>query len=208
MMLLLKDIDEFSSGGENVNNLLIGFQQMVVNSSKRMNLVSRSNVENLVNSLTQESLIPLQWEACVLMNPIIDIGTGAGFPGIPLKLVRQELELTLVDSNRRKCAFMKSTIREMGLENVSVVNARAEDIVKEEDNRGKFSTLISRGVRDTGQMLKWADYLLSDGGEVILWKGSGFDSEMVKYDIKGWDSPDILRLPSGLKLVRFMKKRK
>ncbi|MBT3232911.1 MAG: 16S rRNA (guanine(527)-N(7))-methyltransferase RsmG [Calditrichaeota bacterium] len=207
-MLIIKDLAKFTNGAENVNNLLISYQQRVVNSSKRMNLVSRSNVENLVTSLTEESLIPLQWKACILRSPIIDIGTGAGFPGIPLKLVRPELELTLVDSNRRKCAFMKSTIGDMGIENVSVVNARAEDIVREDDNRGRFSTLISRGVRDTGQMLEWADYLLSDEGEVILWKGSGFDSEIEKIDLQGWVLPDILRLPSGLKLVRFMKKRK
>jgi len=207
-MLNIKDKAKFEIGGENVNNLLISFQQRVVNSSKRMNLVSRSNVENLVTSLTEESLIPLQWEVCNLKNPLIDIGTGAGFPGIPLKLVRQNIELALVDSNRRKCAFMKTTIREMGLENVYVINARAEDIVMEETNRGKFNTLISRGVKDTGQMLEWADYLLSDGGEVILWKGSGFDSEMEKIDIKEWVLPDILTLPSGLKLVRFLKKRK
>ncbi len=191
---------------ENVNNLLISFRERVVNISKKMNLVSRKDVENLAKNLTEESLLPLEWNVCNLRSRVIDIGTGAGFPGIPLKLVRPDLEIVLVDSNRRKCAFLKTTIREMELYGISVINDRVESLVINEQNRNRFNTLLSRGVKNTSQMLHWADYLLSDGGEVILWKGSGFDSEIRKINLKKWAIPDTLRLPSGLVLVRFFKK--
>lgn len=192
--------------GEIVNNLLISFQQRVVNSSKRMNLVSRNNVENLVQKLTDDSLVPLQWDVCKFKNPVIDIGTGAGFPGIPLKLVMPELELILVDSNRRKCAFLKTAIREMGLTGISVLNDRAENLVEGESNRGQYGTLISRGVGNLGQMLDWADFLLAEEGEIILWKGSGFDAEFKSLELKGWSVPAVFQISSGLILVRFLKK--
>ena len=75
---------------------------------------------------------------------VIDVGSGAGFPGIPLKILREDINLVLLDSLTKRVNFMKSIVEQLGLDNVKVVHARAEDYAQRE--REKFDCAISRAV--------------------------------------------------------------
>jgi 16S rRNA (guanine527-N7)-methyltransferase len=103
---------------------------------------------------------------------ILEIGSGAGFPGIPLKIVSPSIEITLLDSSQKKIYFLKDVIRKLGLERISAVCARAES----EDNgveRNYYDFVISRAVGSVAKLVEISKPYLVDGGEIILMRGKG-----------------------------------
>lgn len=187
----------------NVNNLRQRYLEMVVRFSKRMNLVSRRNVDNIVERLYAESLLPLRWKACRLESPVIDFGTGAGFPGIPLKLENRQLKVDLVEANYKKCLFLEMVIRELQIDNIKVLNQRIENLASDETFRADYATVVSRGVGGLEMLSKAAARLLKPGGEFILWKGLRLKDELPDVDLSGWSEPGFWRQPSGLTLLRL-----
>ena len=96
---------------------------------------------------------------------IADLGSGAGLPGLPLKIVRQDLEVTLIESRRRRAMFLTSAIRTMGLPGCRVVEGRAED--RADDIGGRFDAVVMRCAGDVDVMIPSASWLLSASGVVI-----------------------------------------
>lgn len=115
---------------------------------------------------------------------IIDVGTGAGFPGVPLKILRPDIKVTLLDSLQKRVNFLNQLIDKLQLKEIKAVHARAEDYVKEE--REKFDVALSRAV---AQIPTLSEYLLpyvKIGGKAIMYKGLNIDEEleMGRYAIK------------------------
>jgi len=189
----------------NVDKLLKIYRNAVSNANKKLNLVSRHSVENSINRLIEESLIPLDWNRCLLSSPLIDIGSGAGIPGIPLRIAKPDLKVTLLEANRRKTLFIKSIIETLELQNSEALNERAENICQYAHYQAYFGTIVSRAVCSLSKLMEWGNVLLRPGGELIVWKGSSVNSELERIELTGWKSPDLLKKPNGLTLVRFEK---
>ena len=187
----------------NVDNLLELYREIVAGDSKKLNLVSRRDVKNLLEKLVDESLLPLEWSDCRLASPVIDIGSGAGLPGIPLKIARPDLRIVLLEANRRKSLFLRKAVATLALEDIEVICRRAERIADDPMFKGQFNSLVSRGTAPLKTLLEWGRSLLGKGGELVAWKGSGVDGELARLDITGWSEPALLRTPTGLTLVRF-----
>ncbi len=113
----------------------------------------------------------------ILKGRLADVGSGAGFPGVPLKMLRPELYLTLIEANLKKCAFLSETIRSLDLDHVTVVRGRMEDYATGHE---KFDYITARAVGQTGDLLRFADASLKTHGKVILWIGenSGLEDRM------------------------------
>lgn len=188
-----------------VDNLLAIYRDKVAKASKILNLVSRQDVKNLLDRLIDESLQLLSWDICRLVSPLIDIGTGAGIPGIPLRIKKPGLAVVLLESNRRKSLFLRKTIDELKLDDVKVVCNRAENIICDSAFTGRFNTLVSRAAAPMSSLLLWGERLLRPGGELIAWKGSSLDSELKKADLTGWDEVKIWEHASTVTLVRTVK---
>ncbi|MDP8238500.1 MAG: 16S rRNA (guanine(527)-N(7))-methyltransferase RsmG [Candidatus Hatepunaea meridiana] len=190
----------------NVDNSLEIYRNAVANANKKLNLVSRYSVENSLNRLIKESLIPLDWNRCLLSSPLIDIGSGAGIPGIPLRVAKPDLKITLLEANRRKVLFIKSIIETLKLQNSEALNERAENICQYAQYQAYFGTIVSRAVCSLSKLMEWGNVLLRPGGELIVWKGSSVNSELEGIDLTGWKDPELLKKPNGLTLVRFEKR--
>lgn len=106
---------------------------------------------------------------------VIDIGTGAGFPGVPLALSRPDLSLTLLDAQKKRVRFLQNAIQTVPFEAISV-HGRAEDFAKEA--RETFDVAVSRAVASLPVLLEWALPLVRVGGHCILWKGPGVEAEI------------------------------
>jgi 16S rRNA (guanine527-N7)-methyltransferase len=186
---------------QNVDNLLRRYRELVLRANNKLNLVSRRDVDKLTYRLIQESLLPLEWQSCRIESPLLDIGTGAGFPGLPLKIALPHLHVTLLDSNRGKTLFLRKTLETLSLSNVTVECLRAETFASDVQNNSQYRTIVSRGVGHLSELLNWGRSLLATGGNLIVWRASGSMDELSSVDQTGFNPPQIWQPSEGLTLV-------
>lgn len=123
---------------------------------------------HILNSIALESLIP---EGC----RVADVGSGAGLPGIPLAILRPDLEMTLIEPMLRRSNFLTEALDELGLDDrVTVVRGRAEDADLHVD------VVVSRAVAKLATLINWTADLIVDSGSLLALKGQSADDEVVK----------------------------
>lgn len=105
-------------------------------------------------------------------SSVIEIGSGGGFPSIPLKIFRDDLSFTLVESTGKKCLFLKEAVKELKLENVQVINSRAEDLAKDNKYREKFDHVTARAVARLNSLCEYCIPFIKKGGTFIALKGN------------------------------------
>lgn len=113
---------------------------------------------------------------------VIDIGTGAGFPGIPLKIMFPELHITLADSLNKRIKFLNEVILQLGLENVSAIHARAEDLAREQEHRERYDICVSRAVANLASLSEYCIPFVKMGGKFISYKSGEIKNEVEKAE--------------------------
>lgn len=111
---------------------------------------------------------------------VIDIGTGAGFPGLPVKIVFPRLKMILVDSQRKRTFFLTVLLRKLAFNDVEVFNARGEELANDEAFRGKFNVVLMRELDKLPVNVEIGLPFLKKGGSLVLWKGKGDIAEVEK----------------------------
>ena len=127
---------------------------------------------------------------------LADVGSGGGFPGLPLKILRPDLQVFLVESNVKKATFLAEVVRELELTNASVVVSRYEELGEE---LAPLDVVCSRAVGEFAPFLEWARSERVAAGQAILWIG-GRDLEEVRR-ISGWDWREPITVPHSLRRV-------
>lgn len=164
--------------------------------------------KHFVDSLVPSPFIPVS-------SRVLDIGSGGGFPGIPLKIIRPDLQVRLIDASRKKTSFLKHIIRTLGLEGIEASHLRTEKLAKEIEGKGILhDVVVSRAVSKIGMLLDQAIPLVSKNGVIIAMKGVPIDPELKSATAKIKDEALALHtkdyhLPRcGIKrcLVVFSKK--
>lgn len=123
---------------------------------------------HILNSIALESLIPEGWR-------VADVGSGAGLPGIPLAILRPDLEMTLIEPMLRRSNFLTEALDELGLDDrVTVVRGRAEDADLHVD------VVVSRAVAKLATLINWTADLIVESGSLLALKGQSADDEVVK----------------------------
>lgn len=132
--------------------------------NRRINLTAIRDLDEMVGGHILDSLAVRP----MLRGPaIIDIGTGAGFPGLPLAIVEPAMAFVLLDSNGKKISFVRHIIGELGLENVEAVKARAEDYAPGK----RFDTVIARALATVPRLVELAAHLVGEDGQLLALKG-------------------------------------
>ncbi|MDD7352634.1 MAG: 16S rRNA (guanine(527)-N(7))-methyltransferase RsmG [Peptoniphilaceae bacterium] len=130
---------------------------------------------------------------------IIDIGTGAGFPGIPLKLYNEQLDITLLDSLRKRIDFLNGVIKELNLKKIKAIHARAEEIARTEEYREQFDIAVSRAVANLATLTEYAMGFVKVGGYFISQKGPEYKEELEKakraIELMGGIVEDVIHTP-------------
>jgi len=117
---------------------------------------------------------------------LADVGTGAGFPGLPLKLLLPSIDLLLIESNAKKASFLSECIRELNLTGVEVHRGRFEDIKAEES---RFDFVTSRALGGYSNLVTWSQRQLNAGGALVLWLGERDAMEIRKSSDFIWRDP-------------------
>ena len=109
---------------------------------------------------------------------IVDVGTGAGFPGIPIKIYREDVKIVLVDSLNKRINFLNEVIKELELNNIETVHARAEEFGQNKKYREKFDVSTSRAVANMSILSEYLIPCIKQGGKCIAMKGSDIEEEV------------------------------
>ncbi len=110
---------------------------------------------------------------------MIDVGSGGGFPALPLKIMKEDLSLTLLEATGKKSEFLKTVVKELGLENVSVINDRAETLAKDEKFRESFDICSARAVARLNTLCEYCMPFVKKGGVFIAYKGDA-EQELIE----------------------------
>ena len=159
---------------------LEGYLHRVLEQNKRMNLTAFKEVDTawqrlIVDSLTAAPGMP---EPGPEVGPIADIGTGGGFPGVPLAIVRPDLQFNLVETTTKKAEFVNAAAEAVGAANVTVINERAEVVGRHPEFRAVHEVVVSRAVGAIAVVLEWSMPLARVGGRCLLMKGPRAEAEL------------------------------
>jgi 16S rRNA (guanine527-N7)-methyltransferase len=132
------------------------------------NLSAIRDEEGIILKHFIDSLFALR--AVDLEGHILDIGSGGGFPGIPLKILKPRLEMTLLDSVGKKVKAMNYFVQELGLKDITALQERAEVLAQHRDHKGKYDFVVSRATAYMSDILPWSVPFLKRNGKIILYK--------------------------------------
>lgn len=159
---------------------LYKFYEILVEKNKFMNLTSITEIreftyKHYIDSIALEKIIK---DLDKKIYNIADMGTGAGFPGIPLAIVFPNLNLTLIDSLNKRIKFIKEACETLEIKNVNAIHARAEDIARNKEYRENFDICVSRAVANLSSLSEYCLPLVKIGGSFISYKSKGYDIEV------------------------------
>ena len=146
------------------------FKDLLIETNKYMNLTSIIEdkeiiLKHFIDSLTINKYIDKE-------KSLIDVGTGAGFPGIPIKIVREDVNVTLLDSLNKRVKFLNEVISKLDLKNINTIHGRAEDIAHINNYREKFDYVTARAVANLATLSELCIPFLKTGGSFICMKAN------------------------------------
>jgi len=154
------------------------YHSEILKSNGRIKLVSKGDESKILPRHFVESAALAKLSLLDGSRNLLDLGTGAGFPGLPLKLVSPELSMTLLDSKRLKTIFLKRLIQKLKLANVSVICERAEEASLKVENAHVFDLILVRAVAQLHRIYELALPFLRPKGKLLAVKGSGLEDEL------------------------------
>lgn len=160
---------------------LIEFYEMLVEKNKVMNLTGITEFNEVVIKHFLDSLAIVKSVNKDKFNEqidIIDVGTGAGFPGIPLKIVFPEINIVLLDSLNKRLVFLNEVIDKLGLHNISTIHGRSEDLAKKPEFREKFDLCVSRAVANMSTLCEFCIPFVKVGGCFVSYKAGDSSEEI------------------------------
>lgn len=158
---------------------LLAYKVFLQEYNKKVNLTSIIEDEDIIVKHFLDSLTVLAEIEAKKPAKVIDIGTGAGFPGLVLKIAQENLDLTLVDSTGKKVRFLEELTERLELISVTCIHARAEELLRQRTEfQGNFDYAVSRAVARLSKLVEYCLPYVKPGGEFIAMKGRNYSEEV------------------------------
>ena len=159
-------------------NQYVTYYEMVVEKNKVMNLTGITEFDEFIDKHDIDSLSIVNAVDIHQVQSAIDVGTGAGFPGIPLKIAFPHLKVVLLDSLNKRIKFLDAVIEELGLENISTIHGRAEDFAKKKEYREQFDLCVSRAVANLSTLSEYCLPFVAVNGSFVSYKSGDSEEEI------------------------------
>ena len=154
------------------------FSSLLVEWNQKMNLTAITDPDGISIKHFLDSTIPILKVNIPLNSKVIDVGTGAGFPGIPIKILREDLDFTFLDSLNKRINFLKTVSEALSFEKAEFIHARAEEAGKKNEYREKFDFAVSRAVAPLKILCEYCIPFLKEGGIFIAFKSFDIEDEL------------------------------
>lgn len=158
------------------------YYELLTEWNKVMNLTGITQRDEVDTKHFADSLTIVRIKNMDEVDSLIDVGTGAGFPGIPIKILFPHIDVVLLDSLNKRIRFLNEVIDQLGLSSVRTIHGRAEDYAKKSDYREKFDLCVSRAVANLSTLSEYCLPFVKIGGSFVSYKGSDADLEIEKSE--------------------------
>lgn len=171
----------FANNNISINDLQINnfekFYNLLIETNKTHNLTAITDKEEVITKHFLDSILPIN--IIPDESKIIDIGCGAGFPSIPLKIMNSSLNIFAIDSVGKKVDFVESTVKNLEIsENFTAIHTRIEDLAKNKEYRETFDFVVSRAVAPLSVILEYSAPFLKNNGYILSYKGTNYAEEL------------------------------
>ena len=156
------------------------YYELLVEWNKVMNLTGITEFDEVMQKHFVDSVAAAEYVEMEKINSLIDVGTGAGFPGIPLKIVYPHLQVTLLDSLNKRIKFLDEVVDNLGLIGIETVHGRAEDAAKKAEYREQFDLSVSRAVANLASLTEYCLPFVKVGGKFVSYKSVSVDEEIAQ----------------------------
>ena len=156
----------------------VNYFDLLVDWNSRMNLTSITEFDQVLKKHFVDSISLLSYESISSSSKIIDVGTGAGFPGIPLKILLPDTEIVLMDSLNKRITFLNEVISNLNLKNICAIHSRAEDLSRNNNHREAYDYCVSRAVANLSTLSEYCLPFVKLGGKFISYKSGDYDKEL------------------------------
>lgn len=152
------------------------YMNLLIEWNEKMNLTAITEPKEIILKHFIDSITILKYIDD--NSKLVDVGTGAGFPGVPLSIMNPTLKITLVDSLNKRLIFLQEVVKELNLKNIEIVHARAEEFGQNKNYREKFDIATSRAVANLATLSEYLVSLVKIGGKIISMKASNAKEEI------------------------------
>lgn len=163
---------------EDKYNKLMQYKDLVIEWNEKINLTAITEEEEFIKKHFIDSIKVFRSSELKDSKKIIDIGTGAGFPGIPIKIINPDIEVVLLDSLNKRVNFLNEVINKLQLKGVTAIHGRAEDFAREKKYREAFDAVVSRAVANMAVLSELCIPYVKLNGHFIALKGPAVDEEI------------------------------
>lgn len=154
------------------------FYDHMIEMNQVMNLTSITEEDEVILKHFYDSMSVIKYYDFHDQMNVIDVGTGAGFPGIPLAILLPNVQFTLMDSLNKRITFLKEVVQKCGLKNVKCIHSRAEELAKDGDYRENYDVCVSRAVANLSVLLEYCIPFIKKGGKFISYKSISSEEEL------------------------------